>query len=91
VESDSSTWAGRYSWGDENEATPGLNQDGGKLVTNLNQYMVSNTRIFSPTVVSEFRFGYTSFYNAIGRLLAFERNVVDELGIPGLEGGDPVA
>src|SRR5204863_5201918 len=53
--------------------------------------MRSNTRVFSPTVVSETRFGYTRFYNSVGTLLAFQRNVVDELGIPGLKGGDPVS
>jgi len=42
-------------------------------------------------VVSETRFGYTRFYNSVGTLLAFQRNVVDELGIPGLKGGDPVS
>ena len=91
VESSKSTWAGRYSWGDENESSPGLNLNGTKLVTNLEQYMGSNTRVFSPSVVSETRFGYTRFYNSVGTLLAFQRNVVDELGIPGLKGGDPVS
>ena len=70
---------------------PGLNLNGTKLVTNLEQYMGSNTRVFSPTVVTETRFGYTRFYNSVGTLLAFQRNVVDELGIPGLKGGDPVS
>ena len=61
VESSKSTWSGRYSWGDENESSPGLNLNGTKLVTNLEQYMGSNTRVFSPSVVSETRFGYTRF------------------------------
>ena len=91
IESPKSAWSGRYSWGDENESTPGLNLNGGKLVTNLEQYMGSNTRTLSPTVVTETRFGYTRFYNSRGTLLAFQRNVVDELGIPGLKGGDPVS
>lgn len=91
IESSKSSWAGRYSWGDENELTPGLNQNGGKLVTNLEQYMGSNTRTISPSAVTETRFGYTRFYNSVGTLLAFQRNVVDELGIPGLKGGDPVS
>src|SRR3954470_13611693 len=91
VESSRSTWTGRYSWGDENESSPGLNQNGTKLVTNLEQYMGTNTRVLSPTVVTETRFGYTRFYNSVGTLLAFQRNVVDELAIPGLKGGDPVS
>ena len=64
VESSSSSWAGRYSWGDENESIPGLNLNGTKLVTNLEQYMGSNTRVLSPAVVTETRFGYTRFYNS---------------------------
>jgi hypothetical protein len=91
VESPNSTWAGRYSWGDENESSPNLNLNGTKLVTNLEQYMGSNTRVLSPSVVTETRFGYTRFYNSVGTLLAFQRNVVDELNIPGLKGGDPVS
>ena len=91
VESAASTWSGRYSWGDENESQPGLNLNGTKLVTNLEQYMGSNTRVLSPAVVTETRFGYTRFYNSVGTLLAFQRNVVDELGIPGLKGGEPVS
>ncbi|MGJ5817209.1 carboxypeptidase regulatory-like domain-containing protein [Paludibaculum fermentans] len=90
-ESPKSSWAGRYSWGDENESSPGLNQNGTKLVTNLEQYMGSNTRTLSPSMVTETRFGYTRFYNSVGTLLAFQRNVVDELSIPGLKGGDPVS
>ena len=91
MESSKSSWAGRYSWGDENESSPGLNSNGSKLVTNLEQYMGSNTRVLSPSAVTETRFGYTRFYNSVGTLLAFQRNVVDELGIPGLTGGDPVS
>ena len=41
-------------------------------------------------MVNEFRFGYTRFFNSAGRELAFKRDVVTELGIPGLKGGDPV-
>ncbi len=91
VESSRSSWSGRYSWGDENESSPGLNLNGTKLVTNLEQYMGTNTRVLSPSVVTETRFGYTRFYNSVGTLLAFQRNVVDELGIPGLKGGEPVS
>ena len=53
VESSKSNWSGRYSWGDENESSPGLNLNGTKLVTNLEQYMGSNTRVLSPTMVTQ--------------------------------------
>jgi len=91
VQSAKTTWTGRYSWGDENESSPGLNLNGTKILTNLEQYMGTNTRVLSPTAVTETRFGYTRFYNSVGTLLAYQRNVVDELGIPGLKGGDPVS
>jgi hypothetical protein len=90
VESSNSQWAGRYSWGDENQLTENLRLNGEKIVTNFQQYMVSNTRVLSPTKVNEFRFGYTKFYNTTGPELAFTRDVVGELNIPGLASGPPV-
>jgi len=90
VESAKSSWFGRYSWGDENQVNEGLHLDGLKILTNVEQYVGSNTRMLSPNVVTETRFGYTRFYNSAGRLLAFQRNVVDELKIPGFSGGPPV-
>jgi hypothetical protein len=90
VESPKSQWAGRYSWGDENQSNTVLTLDGTKILTNFEQYMGSNTRTFSPTVVNEARYGYTRFYNSIGTLLAFQTNVVGAVGIPGLNAGEPV-
>ncbi|MEP7362119.1 MAG: carboxypeptidase-like regulatory domain-containing protein [Acidobacteriota bacterium] len=90
VESSNSQWSGRYSWGDENQANESLNLNGTKIVTNFKQYMVSNTRVLSSSMVNEARFGYTKFYNTNGPELAFTRDVVSELSIPGLKGGPPV-
>jgi hypothetical protein len=90
VESAKSSWFGRYSWGDENQLSEGLRFDGSKILTNVEQYVGSNTRVLSPNVVTETRFGYTRFYNSIGRLLAFQKDVVTEVGIPGLSPGQPV-
>lgn len=90
VESNNSQWSGRYSWGDENETNEALRLNGSKIITNFNQYMVSNTRVLSPAVVNETRFGFTQFYNTIGPELAFTRDVTGELKIPGLPGGPPV-
>jgi hypothetical protein len=90
VESAKSTWTGRYSWGDENSSSPGLNLNGTKLVTDFDQYTGSNTRILSPSAVTETRFGYTRFYNSVGTLLAGVRDVISELKMPGLSGGDAV-
>jgi len=90
VESSSSQWFGRYSWGDENQTTEALKLNGASVLTNFNQYAGSNTRVLSPHVVTETRFGYTQFYNTTGPQLAFQRDVVKELGIPGLSDGPPV-
>ena len=64
--------------------------NGDKIVTNFNQYMVTNTRVLTPTMVNESRFGLTQFYNTTGPELAFTRDVVGELNIPGLASGPPV-
>jgi hypothetical protein len=90
VESSSSNWSGRYSWGDEIEKNEALRLNGTAVITRTRQWMVSNTRVLAPTMVNEARFGYTKFYNSAGTELAFTRDVVSELGIPGLKGGPPV-
>lgn len=90
VESSNSQWAGRYSWGDENQLTEALRLNGTSILSQFQQVMASNTRVLSPTLVNETRFGYTKFYNTIGPELAFSRDVVGELGIPGLASGPPV-
>ena len=90
TESSKSQWFGRYSWNDENQLNEGLLLNGNKILTNVEQYVGSNVRVFSPSIVNEARFGYNRFFNSAGRQLAFQRNVVDELGIPGLVGGTPV-
>jgi Carboxypeptidase regulatory-like domain len=90
VESPKSQWAGRYSWGDENQANQGLTLDGTKIITNYEQYMGSNTRVITPNVVNEARFGYNRFFNSIGTYLAFNTDVVSQIGIPNFPGGAPV-
>jgi hypothetical protein len=90
VESTKSQWSGRYSWGDENQASQGINLDGTKILTNYEQYMGSNTRILTPNLVNDARFGYTRFFNSIGTFLAFNTDVVSSLGIPNFPGGAPI-
>ncbi len=90
IESSNSQWSGRYSWGSENQTSEGLRLNGSKIITGFNQVMVSNTRVLSPSMVNETRFGYTGFDNSNGTELAFTRDVVSELGIPGLVGGPGV-
>jgi len=91
VESTSSTWFGRYSWGDEIQTQEEIRLNGTKLLTTVRQMMLSNTRVLSPTTVNEFRFGYNRFFNSLGTELAFQRDVVGELRIPGLGSPSPIA
>jgi hypothetical protein len=90
IESAKSSWFGRYSWDDENILDQGLALAGTKILTNNEQYVGSNTRVLSPSVVTETRFGYTRFYNSTGPALAFQTDAVSQIGIPGLNGGPPV-
>jgi hypothetical protein len=90
VESSKSQWSARYSWGDENQSTQGLTVTGSKILTNYEQYSVSNVRTFTPNIVNEARYGYTRFFNSIGTALAFDTDVVGSVNIPGLKGGAPV-
>lgn len=81
-ENDNSQWFGRFSWMDERALNAGLKLNGSTLNTRAQQYMVSNTRVLSPTMVNEARFGLNVMYNEIGQELSGQRNVVGELGIP---------
>jgi hypothetical protein len=90
VESSKSQWNGRYSWCSEVQKFTGLTITGGKTTTGCEQYLGSNTRILSPNIVNEARFGHTRIFNAVSRAAAFTTNVVASLGIPNLNPGPPV-
>src|SRR6185312_1872539 len=64
---------------------------GTKLKTKVHQVAIGNTRTISSSTVNEFRFGFNYFFNTFGRELAFERDVVKELGIPGISLNPPEA
>jgi len=91
AEGSKSNWFSRYSWGDELQLSPAVfPRQGNKLETNVRQAMVSNTRTFTPTVVNEFRFGYTQFVNKNRNFNAGVRNVIGDIGgIPGLATPEP--
>ena len=84
VQSSNSNWMGRYGYSHDDEVTPALKLNGSKLLNTVHQLMIGNTYTLSPRVLNEFRFGYNSFFNTFGRELAFVRDVVSELGIPGV-------
>jgi hypothetical protein len=81
-ESAASQWFGRYSWTDEFTVMPSLPLSGSTLYTKSNQYMISNTRVLSPSKVNEFRFGYITLANDNTQELSGKRDVVKELGLP---------
>ncbi len=81
VESSKSFWFGRYSWTDEYVLAPNLKDNGQVVETNVKQAMVSNTRTLSPSLVNEFRFGATKFYNNLAQELQYKRNVHEEVGL----------
>jgi hypothetical protein len=90
VESAKSQWTGRYSWGTEVQTNDTINLSGAKITTGYEQYLGSNTRILTPNIVNEARFGYSRFYNAITAIGAFSTNYVSQLNLPNLAAGPPV-
>ncbi|HXK03581.1 MAG TPA: TonB-dependent receptor [Verrucomicrobiae bacterium] len=91
VESAKSQWSGRYSWGDENQASTGISITGSKILTNYEQYLGTNTRTISPSLVNEARFGYSRLSNSLGTYSAYNVDSVTAIGIPNLQPGAPVS
>src|SRR5450759_1678819 len=91
IESAKSQWTGRYSWGDENQSSTGISITGSKILTNYEQYLGTNTRTLSPTLVNEARFGYTRLSNSLGTYSAYDVDSVSKVGIPNLQPGAPVS
>jgi hypothetical protein len=92
VESSSSQWFYRYSWGGETVADgQTFEARDNRITTDVQQHVLSNTRTFSPTLVNEFRLGVSLFDN--DKLTKFNgiRDVSGELGIPGMPIPDPLA
>ena len=90
IENQKSFWFGRFSWTNELVLSPALKDNGTKVETNVKQGMIANTRTFSPTLVNEFRFGATKFYNNLAQELQYERNIHQEFGL-GLFIPEPIA
>ena len=90
VESAKSQWTGRYSWGSEGEHQETIVKSGSQILTGYEQYLGSNTRILTPNIVNEARFGYTRFYNALTTISGFTNDIVTSLNLPNLSGGLPV-
>ncbi len=63
VESQNSSWFGRYSWGHDRETEPSLYLNGNDLQNHADQAMLANTRILSPALVNDARIGLDWFHN----------------------------
>ena len=92
IQSERSSWFGRFSWSDEffHEVANFEHQEQ-DVETVPMQSMLQNTRTFGPTMVNEFRFGYTLFQNDQVRFFSNDRDVITELGIQGLVTPPPLA
>ncbi|MFN7925800.1 MAG: carboxypeptidase-like regulatory domain-containing protein, partial [Bryobacteraceae bacterium] len=85
AQSAKSTWYGRFSWSDEDfKEIASFEDQEANILTKTKQALLSNIHTFSPSIVNEFRFGYTQFNNDQKRFYAFKRDVTKELGIIGL-------
>lgn len=91
-ESSKSNWFFRYSTSSESLTTaavfPG---DNAITPTDVEQEVLSNTRILGPLTVNEFRFGHNKFFNDVAHTFSYNRDIAGELKIPGLNAISPAA
>jgi hypothetical protein len=91
-ESSKSNWFARFSWAHELEESPSVfPTQSTNTETTVRQAILSNTRILSAAMVNEFRFGWNNFENDRVGKYAYQRNVQQELGIPGLRAAHPAS
>jgi Carboxypeptidase regulatory-like domain len=83
AQSAKSTWFSRYSWQADGGVTPSIYLDGYNLQVHVDQGMIANTRILSPNVVNDFRFGVDWFHNENEYQTTNnpQYDVVDQLGL----------
>ncbi len=92
TENAKSTWYGRFSWSDEDyKEIASFEDQEANILTRTKQALLSNIRVFKPTIVNEFRFGFTEFKNDQQRFYANKRDVTAELGIIGLSSPVPLS
>jgi Carboxypeptidase regulatory-like domain len=92
VENANSTWFGRYSKGDDALNTGGTFFNSGVYVpTDVQQAVLANTRVISPRIVNEARFGWNEFDNFMTGYYAGKTDIQALLGIQGLIAPDPLS
>jgi hypothetical protein len=86
-ESSKSSWFGRYSWANELGVTPNspVISTTDKLAVHPRQFVLSNVRTFSSTLVNEFRFGYNRLINGVLNWNAYSN--LNEVGALGWHSG----
>ncbi len=86
-----SSWFGRFSWGDEFVRQLSVFPDQqGTIQTRTIQTVLSNTRILSPRIVNEARFGYSQFINDDLTYFSGTLDATGKLGIGGLSPELPI-
>jgi len=80
AESSQSNWYGRYDFQNEDAVSPALYKNGTTLSVAVKQAMISNVRILKPSLVNEFRFGYSGFANNFGNEGQYEVDYVKQFG-----------
>lgn len=92
VESPKMSWFGRFSWGNDLQIPPAtFLSDTSHTATTVRQGMLSNTRIFSNSIVNEARFAWDQFNNDLAGYFANTTNIQEGLGIDGLFAPSPLA
>ena len=90
TENSKSTWFGRYSWGSDFVLSGSTFPNQGNYVpTIVNQAVIANTRILSPSVVNDARFAWNRFQNFATSYYSYKEDIAATLGIDGLVAPDP--
>src|SRR5690606_24200076 len=83
---------GRYSWGTDLQIPAATFQpDSRRVQTDVQQAMISNTRIFSSSAVNEARVSWNQFRNDLIGYFGNNENVQEFLNINGLFAASPLA
>lgn len=86
-----SIWYGRTSYTKEKEYQPAaFPRQGQQVNTRADQFLIANTWILSPSLVNDARFGWNRLNNQVVGPNSESTNVVQQLGIPGLDTSNPL-
>lgn len=93
-ESANSNWFFRYSQSGDPQYLPSLTSvtpnTGNNVQVDAKQAVLANTRLFGPTKVNEVRFAVNRFVSQNIQQRANTTNIVQELGIPGIDTSIPL-